>query len=82
MEVGLPLLAGTISTVIFAGSMKPMMVKAARTGPGHDGADAGLVPALPPSTPARLHENAQITLAAPQAMVGPTDIIFAWIGPG
>jgi uncharacterized protein with PQ loop repeat len=31
MEVGLPLLAGTISTVIFAGSMLPMVVKAART---------------------------------------------------
>jgi hypothetical protein len=36
----------------------------------------------PASTPARLHEIAQITLAAPQAMVRPTDIIFAGIGPG
>jgi uncharacterized protein with PQ loop repeat len=31
MEVGLPVLAGSISTVIFAGSMLPMVVKAART---------------------------------------------------
>src|ERR687898_739671 len=99
MEVGLPLLAATISTVIFAGSMLPMVVKSgsdqgpelvqpgqhraqqpgqphplglrlssagrARLGaahvlPGHDGADAGLVPALPASPPARLHELAQI----------------------
>jgi len=31
MDIGLPVMAGTISTVIFAGSMLPMLVKAART---------------------------------------------------
>lgn len=31
MEVGLPVIAGTISTAIFVGSYLPMLVKAART---------------------------------------------------
>lgn len=31
MDIGLPVLAGTISTVIFASSMLPMLVKAARS---------------------------------------------------
>jgi hypothetical protein len=31
MDVGLPVLAGTVSTLIFASSMLPMLVKAART---------------------------------------------------
>jgi uncharacterized protein with PQ loop repeat len=31
MEIGLPVLAGTVSTVIFASSMLPMLVKAGRT---------------------------------------------------
>jgi hypothetical protein len=31
MDVGLPVLAGTVSTVIFASSMLPMLAKAVRT---------------------------------------------------
>jgi uncharacterized protein with PQ loop repeat len=31
VDVGFPLLAGTISTLIFASSMLPMLIKAART---------------------------------------------------
>lgn len=31
MDVGLPVLAGTISTIIFGSSVLPMLVKAART---------------------------------------------------
>ena len=31
MDVGLPVLAGTVSTLIFASSVLPMLVKAART---------------------------------------------------
>jgi uncharacterized protein with PQ loop repeat len=31
MDIGLPVLAGTVSTLIFASSMLPMLVKAART---------------------------------------------------
>lgn len=31
MDMALPVLAGTVSTVIFAGSVLPMVVKAART---------------------------------------------------